>query len=150
MSLSERITTDMKEAMKAKDQVALRGIRAIKSAILIAQTEKGGAKELDETQEIQLLQKLVKSRRDSLEIFNQQNRPELAAKEQEEIEVIERYLPKQLSDAEVEAIIADIVAQTGATGMQDMGKVMGAASAKLAGKADNRKISELVKAKLTA
>ncbi len=150
MSLTERITEDMKAAMKAKDQVSLRGIRAIKSAILLAQTEKGAGKELDEAQEIQLLQKLVKSRRDSLDIYNQQGRDDLAAKEQEEIDVIERYLPKQLSDDEVAAIIEGIIAETGASGMKDMGRVMGAASGKLAGKADNRKISEIVKAKLNA
>ena len=150
MSLTDRINTDMKEAMKAKDQVTLRGVRAIKSAIMLLLTEAGAAKELTEDQEIQVLQKLVKTRRDSLDIYKQQNREDLAAKELEEIEVIERYLPKQLSDDEVAAIIADIVAQTGANSMKDMGKVMGLASKQLAGKADNRKISEMVKAKLNA
>lgn len=149
MSLSDKINNDIKEAMKAKDQAALRSLRAIKSAILLAQTEKGGAKELDETQEIQLLQKLVKSRRDSLDIFQQQGRDDLAAKEEEEIAVIERFLPKQMSDEEVEQVISDIIAQTGADSMKDMGKVMGMASKQLAGKADNKKISELVKAKLS-
>lgn len=149
MSLSDKINNDIKEAMKAKDQAALRSLRAIKSAILLAQTEKGGNKELDETQEIQLLQKLVKSRRDSLDIFQQQGRDDLAAKEEEEIAVIERFLPKQMSDEEVEQVISDIIAQTGADSMKDMGKVMGMASKQLAGKADNKKISELVKAKLS-
>lgn len=148
MSLADNINNNIKEAMKAKDQAALRSLRAIKSAILMAQTEKGGNKELDETQEIQLLQKLVKSRRDSLEIFKNQGRDDLAAKEEEEIEVIERFLPKQMSDEEVEQVIATIISETGAEGMKDMGKVMGLASKQLAGKADNKKISELVKAKL--
>ena len=148
MSLAYQINDEIKIAMKAKDQITLRGLRAIKSAVLMAQTEKGGGKELDSNQEIQLLQKLVKSRRDSLEIYQQQGREDLAAKEQEEIEVIERFLPKQLSDAELEQVINDIITETGASGMKDMGRVMGLASQKLAGKADNRKISELVKAKL--
>ena len=150
MSLTDRINTDMKEAMKAKDQVTLRGVRAIKSAIMLLLTEAGAAKELTEDQEIQVLQKLVKTRRDSLDIYKQQDREDLAAKELEEIEVIERYLPKQLSDEEVAAIIEEIMAQTGANSMKDMGKVMGLASKQLAGKADNRKISEMVKAKLNA
>lgn len=150
MSLTEKITADMKEAMKAKDQVTLRGVRAIKSAIMLLLTEAGAAKELTEDQELQVLQKLVKTRRDSLDIYKQQNREDLAAKELEEIEVIERYLPKQLSDEEVAAIIEEIVAEAGANSMKDMGKVMGMASKRLAGKADNRKISEMVKAKLNA
>lgn len=150
MSLTDRITADMKEAMKAKDQVSLRGLRAIKSAIMMLLTEAGATKELTEDQEILVLQKLVKTRRDSLDIYKQQNREDLAAKELEEIEVIERYLPKQLSDEEVAAIIAEILTETGANSMKDMGKVMGLASQRLAGKADNRKISEMVKAKLSA
>lgn len=150
MSLTDRINVDMKEAMKAKDQVTLRGVRAIKSALMMLLTEAGAAKELTEDQELQVLQKLVKTRRDSLDIYKQQNREDLAAKELEEIEVIERYLPKQLSDEEVEAIIAEVVSETGANSMKDMGKVMGMASKRLAGKADNRKISEMVKAKLNA
>lgn len=150
MSLTDKINADMKEAMKAKDQVTLRGVRAIKSAIMLLLTEAGAAKELTEDQELQVLQKLVKTRRDSLDIYKQQNREDLASKELEEIEVIERYLPKQLSDEEVAAIIEEIVAETGANSMKDMGKVMGMASKRLAGKADNRKISEMVKAKLNA
>lgn len=144
MTLEEKINADLKEAMKAKDAIGLRGIRAIKQAILLHKTS-GTNEELNADGEIKLLQKLVKQRRDSLTIFEQQNRVELAQVEREEIEVIERYLPKQLDAAELEAFIANIIAQTGAAGMKDMGKVMGMASKQLAGKAEGAAISGVVK-----
>lgn len=149
MSLEQKINTDLKEAMKAKDQVALRGIRAIKSAILLAKTD-GSGKALDEDAEIKMLQKLVKQRRDSLEIFEKQDREDLAVKEREEIEVIERYLPEQLSEEELQAVVEKIVEETGAESMKDMGKVMGIASQRLAGKADGKAIAALVKKKLSS
>jgi uncharacterized protein YqeY len=144
MSLEERINQDLKEAMKAKDQVALRGIRAIKAAILLEKTS-GTKHDLDADADIKILQKLVKQRRDSLDIYEKQNRPDLAQTEREEIEIIERYLPQQLSEAELRAELEAIVAETGASSMKDMGKVMGAASKKLAGRADGKAISSIVK-----
>ena len=144
MTLEEKITKDLVTAMKAKDEVSLRGIRAIKSAIMIVKTD-GSGDVIDETREVQLLQKLVKTRQESLDIYLKNNRPELAEKEAEEIEVIKRYLPAMLEGAELEAIIQQIVTETGATSAKDMGKVMGAANKQLAGKADGRAISELVK-----
>jgi uncharacterized protein YqeY len=148
MSLETRIMPDLKEAMRNKDQAALRGIRAIKAAILIIKTD-GSGTELDEAGEIKLLQKLVKQRRDSLEIFIKQGREDLAAVERDEIVVIERYLPKQLDAAELEGILKGIVADLGATSMKDMGKVMGLASKKLAGKADGKTISSIIKGLLS-
>ena len=121
MSLEQKITTDLKTAMKAKDQVSLRGIRAIKAAILLAKTD-GSGSEINEDTEIKILQKLVKQRKDSLEIFNKQGRDDLASKEIEEINIIEKYLPKQLSTEELTSIMKDIVAKVGATSMKDMGK----------------------------
>ena len=144
MSLEAKINQDLKSAMKAKDQAALRGIRAIKSAILLAKTD-GSGKDLDETEEIKLLQNLVKQRRDSLDIYLKQNREDLAAKEQEEIAIIERYLPVQLSEDELRDKVREVIAQTGATSMKDMGRVMGAASAQLAGQADGKAIAAIVK-----
>lgn len=144
MSLETIIMEDLKEAMKSKDQAALRSIRAIKSAILLFKTD-GSGNELDGPAEIKLLQKLVKQRQDSYEIFTQQNRPELAATEKEEIDIIMKYLPKQLSEAELTDLIKAIVAETGATSAKDMGKVMAAANAQLAGKADGKTISSIVK-----
>ena len=147
MRLEEKINTDLKAAMKAKDAVALRGIRAVKSAILLAKTDGSGA-ELTEEIEIKMLQKLVKQRKDSLDIYVKQNREDLAVKEREEIATIEKYLPKQLDPAELELIIKGIIEQTGASSMKDMGKVMGMASKQLAGKADGKTISTLVKSLL--
>ncbi len=147
MTLEQRIVADMKTAMKAKDKVALRGIRAIKSAILLQKTD-GSGKELDEAGEIALLQKLVKSRQDSLDIYTKQNREDLAQTEKEEIEVISRYLPEQLSEDELGAIIEGIIAKTGASSMRDMGKVMGMASGEVAGRADGKTVAAMVKAKL--
>ena len=143
--LVEKINNDLKTAMLAKDDVTLRGLRAIKAAILIAQTEPGATKELSEEKEIQILQKLVKQRKDSITIYQQQNREDLASKEIEEVSVIEKYLPKQLSDDEITAYIKNIIDTTGASGMKDMGKVMGAANKEMAGKADGSKISQIVK-----
>jgi uncharacterized protein YqeY len=145
MNLEQRIMADLKTAMLAKDEKALRSLRAIKAAILLAKTSEGAGGDLKEEDEIKLLQKLVKQRRDSLEIFTQQNRTDLASKEQEEIEIIEKFLPKQLSGEELKAIIATIIAETGASSPADMGKVMGAATKQLAGKADGKAISALVK-----
>jgi hypothetical protein len=149
MSLEQKIMTELKAAMLAKDEAALRSLRAIKAAILLAKTAEGGGGELKEEDEIKLLQKLVKSRKDSLEIYQQQNRADLAKKEEEEIAVIEKFLPKQLSAEEIKTALAAIIAETGATSPADMGKVMGAATKQLAGKADGKTISALVKELLT-
>lgn len=136
---------ELKTAMLAKDEKALRSLRAIKAAILLAKTSEGAGGELKEDDEIKLLQKLVKQRKDSLEIYQQQNRTDLAQKEQEEIEIIEKFLPKQLSAEELKAEVSAIITEVGASSPADMGKVMGAATKKLAGKADGKTISALVK-----
>lgn len=145
MTLVEKINADLKAAMLAKDEVGLRGIRAIKAAILMAQTETGASKDLTSEKEIAILQKLVKQRKDSITIFEQQNRTDLADKEKEEVAVIEKYLPAQMSEVEIEAMVKEIITSTGAAGMKDMGKVMGAASKSMAGKADGTLISQVVK-----
>lgn len=145
MSLEQQIMTELKTAMLAKDEAALRSLRAIKAAILLAKTSEGAGGELKSEDETKLLQKLVKQRRDSLEIFQQQNRPDLAIKEQEELNVIEKFLPKQMSPEELKEAVAKIIADTGANSPADMGKVMGVASKQLAGKADGKAISGLVK-----
>jgi len=144
MTLEQRINSDLKEAMKAKDQVRLRGIRAVKSAIMLLKTD-GTGKEINETIEIKLLQKLIKQRKDSLEIYEKQNREDLAVKEREEITVIEKYLPEQLSTEELEQKIKEIIGKVGASSMKDMGKVMGMASQQFAGKADGKTISGIVR-----
>lgn len=144
MTLEERINQDLKEAMKAKDQTALRGIRAIKAAILLAKTD-GSGQEINQEVAIKMLQKLVKQRRDSIDIYEKQNREDLAQVEREEVDVIERYLPKQLAEEELKGIIQQIIADTGATSMKDMGMVMGMASKQLAGQADGKAISIVVK-----
>lgn len=149
MSLQERVDQDIKTAMLAKDSVRLRGLRAIKSAVLLAKTEKGNA-DLTEDIEIKLLQKLVKQRKESAEIYEQQKRPDLLAIEKEEQEVIEKYLPTQLTPNEIEARIKDIFAENGLSGMKDMGKAMGLVNAQLAGKADGKTISTIVKSLLSA
>jgi len=136
---------DLKTAMLSKDEKSIRGLRAIKAAILLAKTSEGAGGELKDDDEIKLLQKLVKQRKDSLEIFQQQNRSDLAQKEQEEIEVIEKFLPKQLSAEELQLEIKKIIAETGATSSADMGKVMGAATKRLSGKADGKTISAAVR-----
>jgi uncharacterized protein YqeY len=148
MSLELKINNDLKEAMKNKDQVSLRGIRAIKAAILLAKTD-GSGEELNEEKEIKLLQKLVKQRQDSLDIYKKQNREDLAVVETEEIEVIQRYLPEQLSEEKLKEVISRIIQESGASGIKDMGKVMGSASAQLAGKADGKAIAAMVKGLLS-
>jgi uncharacterized protein YqeY len=145
MNLEQKIMAELKTAMLAKDEKALRSLRAIKAAILLAKTSEGSGGEIKEEDEIKILQKLVKQRKDSLEIYQQQNRADLAQKEQEEIEVIEKFLPKQLSGDELKAIVAEIIAATGASSPADMGKVMGVASKQLTGKADGKAISAVVK-----
>ncbi len=149
MSLETTINQDIKAAMIAKDSVKLRGLRAIKAAILLAKTEKGHTEELSEDTEIKVLQKLVKQRKESAEIYKQQGREDLYQIEFEEQEVIESFLPKQLDRSEIEQIIQGIITETGASSIKDMGKVMGLANQKLAGKADGRTISEVVKALLS-
>ena len=148
MSLQQKVMTSMKEAMKAKDSNALTSLRAIKSAILLAQTESGAKEELTEDQELKLLQKLVKQRKDSATIFTEQGRDDLAEPELAQAKVIEQFLPEQLSQEEIERVVVDIISKTGAEGMKDMGKVMGMANAALTGKADGKTISTIVKGKL--
>lgn len=148
MSLETQINQDIKAAMIAKNTAALRGLRAIKAAILLAKTEKGHAEDLNQEAEIKVLQKLVKQRRESAEIYKTQNREDLYQIEVEEEKVIEAYLPKQMSKEEVESVIKGIIAETGASSIKEMGKVMGAANQKLAGQADGKTISEVVKSLL--
>ena len=145
MNLEQKIMAELKKAMLAKDEAALRSLRAIKAAILLAKTSEGAGGELKEEEEIKLVQKLVKQRKDSLEIFQQQNRADLAKKEEEEIAVIEKFLPAQLSAEEVKNELTQIITGLGATSPADMGKVMGVATKHLAGKADGKTISTLVK-----
>ncbi|MFY7965650.1 MAG: GatB/YqeY domain-containing protein [Chitinophagaceae bacterium] len=145
MSLEQQVMAEMKDAMKAKDEAALRGLRAIKAEIIKAKTEPGAGGEITSEGELKLLQKIVKQRRDSLEIFTTQNRPDLAIKEQEEIAIIEKFLPKQLTKAEIKEVLAVIITEVGATSPADMGKVMGVATKQLAGKADGKVVSVLVK-----
>ena len=145
MKLEQQIMTEMKEAMKAKNEGVLRSLRAIKAEIIKAKTEPGAGGEIDEATEQKFLQKMMKQRRDSLEIFEKQGREDLAVKEKEEMEVIERFLPKQLAEAEIKEAVAKIIAETGAKSAADMGKVMGVASKQLAGIADGKTISGIVK-----
>ena len=145
MSLEQQIMAQMKDAMKAKDEPTLRSLRAIKAEIIKAKTEPGAGGEINADKELSLLQKMMKQRKDSLEIYQQQNRSDLAQKEQEEIAVIEGFLPKQLSADELKAELQKIIAETGASSPADMGKVMGAATKALAGKADGKSISAAVK-----
>jgi len=145
MSLEPKVMAELKTAMLAKNEGALRGLRAIKAAIIIAKTAEGAGGELKEEDETKLLQKLIKQRKDSLEIYQQQNRADLAQKEVEEIAVIERFLPQQLSAEELKAVLTKIIAETGASSPADMGKVMGAATKQLAGQADGKTISATVK-----
>jgi uncharacterized protein YqeY len=145
MSLSTQIMDEMKNAMRAKDTVALEALRAIKSELLLAQTSSGSKEEITEADEIKILQKLVKMRKDSASIFTSQNRPDLAEPELAQIAIIEKFLPAQLSEAEVEAVIAKIIAETGASGIASMGKVMGLATAQLGGTAEGKTISTIVK-----
>ncbi|MBQ1168228.1 MAG: GatB/YqeY domain-containing protein [Bacteroidales bacterium] len=142
--LEDIIQQDIKAAMLAKDSVALASVRAIKAAILLAKTAENG-KPVDDAEIVKIIQKLVKQRKESAEIYSQQNRPELADNELAEVAVMERYLPKQLSEAEIEEALKGIIAQVGATSMADMGKVMGTATKALAGQADGKVISALVR-----
>ena len=148
MSLQDNVNEQLKAAMKAKDTVALESLRAIKTAIMMTQTQ-AGAKELTSDDEIKLVQKLVKQRKDSAEIFHQQGRVDLAEPEEAQIKIIEQFLPEQLDDAAITEIVTAIIAKTGAAGMQDMGKVMGMASKAMAGKADGKTISSIVRQKLS-
>ena len=145
MSLEQKVMTDLKTAMLAKDEKALRSLRAIKAAILLAKTSEGAAGDLKDEDEVKLLQKLLKSRKDSLEIFTAQNRRDLAIKEEEEIAIIEKFLPAQMGAEELKTILLKIIADTGASSPADMGKVMGIAIKQLAGKTDGKSISTMVK-----
>jgi len=149
MSLKQQIDGDIKNAMLAKEKDKLRALRAIKSLILLAETEKGRAEVLSEEVEMKLLTKAVKQRKDSYDLFKEQGRDDLAAIEKDELDVINTYLPKQLSEEEVKKELQKVIEQVGATGPQDMGKVMGAATKALAGKADGKTISGLVKSLLS-
>ncbi|TRZ77300.1 MAG: GatB/YqeY domain-containing protein [Chitinophagaceae bacterium] len=149
MSLETQVMSFMKDAMKNKDEALLRGLRAIKAEIIKAKTEPGANGEISEDGEMKLLQKLVKQRKDSLAIYEQQSRPDLAAKESEEIAIIEKFLPAQMSEEDVKAAVQAIVTELGAAGPQDLGKVMGVATKKLAGQADGKVISAMAKAILT-
>ncbi len=149
MSLQTQIMDAMKIAMKEKNTLALQSLRAVKSAILLAQTESGAKEDLDETEEIKLLQKLVKQRKDSATIYTEQGREDLAAPEIEEAVIIEQFLPEQMSEEDVTAVVDDIIAKTGASSMKDMGKIMGMANRTLAGQADGKTISTIVKLRLS-
>ncbi|MFN8279603.1 MAG: GatB/YqeY domain-containing protein [Saprospiraceae bacterium] len=144
MGFQDKINNDLKEAMKAKDEKSLRAIRAIKAAILLANTD-GSGQEMNEERGIAIIQKLLKQRKESLEIYEKQNRQDLAVTEREEIEVISRYLPEQMSEEALVAFIQKIIQDTGASGPKDMGKVMGIATKSLAGQADGKTVSLLVK-----
>jgi len=148
MSLINQIDQDIKQAMLAKEADRLRGLRAIKAALLLARTEKSAGEELDKDTEIKVLQKLIKQRKESAEIYKTQNREDLYDIEMQEMHVIEPYLPKQMSREEIESYLKELIGRVGATSVKDMGKVMGAANKELAGKADGRTISEVVKALL--
>ncbi len=147
--ISLTIDQEIKQAMLAKDQAKLRGLRAIKAAFLLAKTEKGNIAEITEDTEIKILQRLVKQRKESAAIFKEQGREDLFTVEKEEIDIISQFLPQQLDQAEIEKIIAKIISETGATSIKEMGKIMGFANKELAGKADGKLIGEIVKAQLT-
>ncbi|HET7119002.1 MAG TPA: GatB/YqeY domain-containing protein [Hanamia sp.] len=149
MSLEQKVMADLKTAMLAKDEKSLRALRAIKAAIIVAKTAEGAGGEVKEEEEIKLLQKLVKQRKDSLEIYEKQNREDLAVKEKEEVEVIEKFLPKQMDEKELKEVIEKIIIETGASSSADMGKVMGIANKQLAGKADGKTIAAIVKGLLS-
>lgn len=145
MSLSVRIMDEIKTAMRAKDTVALESLRAVKSAILLAQTETGSKEEISEEEEIKILQRLVKQRRDSAAIYMDQKRPDLAEPELAQAAVIEKFLPEQMNEMEIEEVVSRIIEEQEASGMAAMGKIMGLASVELAGKADGKTISTIVK-----
>jgi len=146
--ISTTIDQEIKQAMLAKEQAKLRGLRAIKAALLLAKTEKGHAEEISEDAEMKILQKLVKQRKESATIYKEQGREDLYTVEQEEIDVISQFLPQQLATADIEKVIARIISESGATSIKEMGKVMGLANKELAGKADGKLIGELVKTQL--
>ncbi|PSR01262.1 MAG: glutamyl-tRNA amidotransferase [Bacteroidetes bacterium SW_11_45_7] len=148
MTLTERINEDLKKAMREKDQVAMRALRSIKTAILNAEREKGAGGEVTDDQVIQILNKEIKQRKESIEYYENQERDDQAQSEKDEVAVIEHYLPASLSEEELSKEIDAIIEDTGASGMKDMGSVMGVATKKLAGKADNKAISDMVKQKL--
>ena len=145
MSLQQDIMTALKAAMKAKDQTALTALRAVKSAILLAQTESGAKEELTEEQELKILQKLVKQRKDSAAIYLEQNRKDLALPELDEAKVISQFLPESLDDEEIEKVVVMVIEKIGAKGMKDMGKVMGLVTKEIAGRADGKTISTIVR-----
>ena len=150
MGILANLTDEIKTAMRATDSLKLEALRAIKSAVILEQTAAGGSDTLSDEQEIKLVQKLVKQRKDSAQIFREQNRPDLAEPEEAQAQVIAQFLPEQLSEEEITAIIQSIIEKTGASGMKDMGKVMGMASKEMAGKADGKTISTVVKAQLNS
>jgi hypothetical protein len=149
MALIDKISESIKISMKEKDIVSLESLRAVKSALLLAQTQKGNSTGISEDDEIKILQKLVKQRKESADIYISQNRSDLAEVEVNQYKIIERFLPKQMSVDEVEKIISDLINKTGASGMKDMGKIMGMASKQLSGKADGKTISNIVRTKLS-
>tara|TARA_B100001248_G_scaffold117921_1_gene88157 strand:+ start:325 stop:774 length:450 start_codon:yes stop_codon:yes gene_type:complete len=149
MTLSENIDNKIKEAMKNKDSVSLESLRAIKSSILIFNTKKGGSGDLSKNDEIQILSKLVKQRKESADIYLSQNRPELAKIETDQADIIKQFLPKQLTEIEIEKIVSEIISKINASGMKDMGKVMGLATKELSGKADGKTISQIVRKNLS-
>ncbi len=148
MSLQKQIMEEMKAAMKSKDTVALQALRAVKSAFLLAKTETGAGDDLTEEQEMKIIQKQVKQRKDSAAIFIEQGRQDLADPELQEIAVLEKFLPAALSEEEIEKVVVDTIAKVGAEGMKDMGKVMGMVSKQLAGQADGKTISGIVRKNL--
>lgn len=150
MSLEMNVMAEMKEAMKSKNDGLLRGLRAIKAEIIKAKTDPGAGGQIDEATEQKILQRMMKQRKDSLEIFEQQNREDLATKEREEIAVLEKFMPRQLTEAELREALQQIISETGASAVSDLGKVMGVATKQLAGKADGKTISNLVKQMLTS
>ena len=145
MNLEQKVMTEMKDAMKSKNEASLRGLRAIKAEIIKAKTEPGANGELSEDTENKMLQKMMKQRKDSLEIYRAQKRDDLAKKEEEEIAIIEKFLPKQMNEAEIKEALKKIIEEVGASSPADMGKVMGVATKQLAGKADGKIISSTVK-----
>jgi len=148
MSLENKINEDIKAAMMARDKRKLEALRAVKSAILLAKTDKGSEGKVAEDTEMKILQKLVKQRKESADLYETQGRKDLAEEESFQVSVIEKYLPEQLDENKIREIVSDIIAETGASSMKDMGKVMGVAAKRLAGKADNKTISQIVKEKL--
>ena len=145
MNLEQRVMTDLKTAMLARDEAALRSLRAIKASIILAKTAEGGSGSIKEEEEIKILQKLIKQRKDSLEIYKAQHRADLATKEEEEIAIIEKFLPAQMSQEDLKSVLQKIIRETGANSTADLGKVMCIASKQLAGKADGKTISTMVK-----